>query len=346
MKKLLSLSAALLLCFLAHSQEAEVTGNYAEVTIIPRLDLNPFIQDSELGFTHGNSSIYTLFEGSAGEHFSWTLVNHWISSLNEPASPDYNYGWPYVNLGYSNTLNLIDYLCVDLTFGNWDFTIGKDAMFILGHEFQPWDWEIHYDLLTPFNSVISGYQWGIAAAYTTNSENTTIAAQWKTSPYGERPFASGLYAYSLQWTGEYGFYEPIWSYSAIQYDKKSFQHLVTLGNKFNFSDEVFFVAEWTGGFAKSDPFFDDAFADAFRFNCVRGEVGYVPSDRFDLGLHAYWHKPQELEGWFNVGAAAHFRPIKNNPDLLRLHAVLAYNTIGNYLGLTLGATFNIGIRCW
>lgn len=119
----------MLLCFLAHSQEAENLGSYAEVSIIPRLDLNPYYssEDSKLGFTHGNSSIYTLFEGSVGEHFSWTVANHWLSSLNEPATEDYNYAWPYKNLGYSNDYNWIDYLKVDLTFGNWTFTLGKTA---------------------------------------------------------------------------------------------------------------------------------------------------------------------------------------------------------------------------
>ena len=41
MKKLLYLIAALLLCSLAHSQEADNLGSYAEVKLISRLDLNP-----------------------------------------------------------------------------------------------------------------------------------------------------------------------------------------------------------------------------------------------------------------------------------------------------------------
>ena len=69
MKKYLLSIAALLLGLLAHSQEADDLGNYAEVSIIPRLDVNPLF-GAEPEFTLGNSSLYTLFEGSASEHFS------------------------------------------------------------------------------------------------------------------------------------------------------------------------------------------------------------------------------------------------------------------------------------
>ena len=78
MKKYLLSIAALLLGLLAHSQEADDLGNYAEVSIIPRLDVNP-IFGNEPDFTLGNSSLYTLFEGSASEHFSWTVAAHLLS---------------------------------------------------------------------------------------------------------------------------------------------------------------------------------------------------------------------------------------------------------------------------
>ena len=59
MKKLLLSVAALLPGLLAYSQEADDLGRYAEVTLIPRLDLNPTYMtgDSGLGFNHGNSAM-------------------------------------------------------------------------------------------------------------------------------------------------------------------------------------------------------------------------------------------------------------------------------------------------
>ena len=70
MKKYLLSIAALLLGLLAHSQEADDLGNYAEVSVIARLDLNPYFYKDATEFTLGNSSIYTHFTGSASEHFS------------------------------------------------------------------------------------------------------------------------------------------------------------------------------------------------------------------------------------------------------------------------------------
>ena len=66
MKKTLFSIAAVLLGFLAHSQEAESLDRFAEVSVITRLDANPAYNsaDSEFGFDLGNTSIYTLFEGS------------------------------------------------------------------------------------------------------------------------------------------------------------------------------------------------------------------------------------------------------------------------------------------
>ena len=88
MKKYLLSIAALLLGLLAHSQEADDLGNnYAEVSIIPRLDLNPAWYTEGFEFTLGSSSLYTLFEGSASEHFSWTVVNHWFNG-NSFLGPD------------------------------------------------------------------------------------------------------------------------------------------------------------------------------------------------------------------------------------------------------------------
>ena len=81
MKKLLLLFAALLPCFLAYSQEADDTGSYVDVQIIPRFEFNPYFTpggsgDGSSGYSFGNSSLYTLVEGAISDHVSFTLSNH------------------------------------------------------------------------------------------------------------------------------------------------------------------------------------------------------------------------------------------------------------------------------
>ena len=130
MKKLLLSIAALLPGLLAFSQEADDLGRYAEVTLIPRLDLNPtYAGDSGLGFNHGNSSIYTLFEGSLSEHFSWTIANHWLQAGGD-------YAWPYTDLGRSDTTNWLDYFAGYFSFGNWTIGLGKDMIATGGFEYE------------------------------------------------------------------------------------------------------------------------------------------------------------------------------------------------------------------
>ena len=106
MKKYLLSIAALLLGLLAHSQEADELGNYAELSVVARLDANPYF-GNEPEFTLGNSSIYTLFTGSASEHFSWALQNHWFSG-NSFLGPEADPFDQFKGLGYSDNTNFLD----------------------------------------------------------------------------------------------------------------------------------------------------------------------------------------------------------------------------------------------
>src|SRR5574344_245808 len=75
MKKLILSTGIFLFAFLAYSQESDGPGSTAGLSVISRLDLDPAYSgaDNTLGFSHGNSCIYTLFEGSASEHFSGSM---------------------------------------------------------------------------------------------------------------------------------------------------------------------------------------------------------------------------------------------------------------------------------
>ena len=83
MKRTFALLVATLCYFCTYSQEAESVGNTPELTIIPRFDVNPHIPVGNKGKSDvdfANSSLYTLFEGNVGEHFSYSMSNHWVST--------------------------------------------------------------------------------------------------------------------------------------------------------------------------------------------------------------------------------------------------------------------------
>lgn len=332
MKKLLLLTAAVLQSFLAISQEAESAGSYAELTLIPHLELVPeySLSDRSLGFNPGNSAFYTLFEGQASEHFSWTVANMWLSAVD--AKDDF--GWQYRSLGRSDMNNMLMYLNGVFTFDNWAFTLGKDCTATGGFEYEDWDWDVRSNFGTPFWNSFAGYQWGGKVAWTSPSEMTNLAFQVATSPLGEHPFSSGLWEYSFQWKGEYGWFSNIWSSTAVGYDKGAYDWIIALGNRATFDDwTITLDYNNTCGVA-------DAFSRMLKGTQLAGTVNYAPSEKMDFSLKGIW---SEI-GW-SAGAMAYFYPLRDSQDL-RLHAAACYDNINDCVNLNIGLRYNIAIHLW
>lgn len=337
MKKLFLSISATLLCLLALSQEDNL-GNYAELTFTPRLDLNPTYSDQKLGFNHGNTSIYTLFEGSASEHFSWTLANHWFSTGGD-------YAWPYKNLGHSDATNWLDFCKADLTFGNWCFTLGKDVISCGGMEFEDWDWDINTNFASPLWNNLASYQWGAKVAFTNNSENTTLSLQMVTSPYGARPFASGLFAYSAQWRGEYGWFSNIWSISALEKSRGTFDPLICLGQMVTFGDFSFVL-----DYSNCPGYYEDAQGDDFNLTSghnVMVSANYAFSDKLYTSLKASYAYSSllDINSMTNIGAMLDYYPL-NDSDALRVTATAGYCPLCQEAFLSIGARYNFTIKLW
>ena len=110
MKRLLVVCVASLLpCFLVSAQEADNAGRSVELSVIPRLDLNPtFSPGGSAGFTLGNTSLYSLFEGNITENLSFSVANHWaafdqLEDVFEPTKALYR------NTLYSYDTNWLDW---------------------------------------------------------------------------------------------------------------------------------------------------------------------------------------------------------------------------------------------
>ena len=340
MKKYLLSIAALLLGLLAHSQEADDPGNYAEVSIIPRLDLNPvFGNDPEL--TLGNSSLYLLFEGSASEHFSWTLASHLMggshfrSFLQESADL-------YRAIGYSDGVNVFDLAYADLNFGSWTFTLGKDCITAGGHEYDDYDWLVHPQLASPLWNDLACYQWGGKITYTTPSELSSFSLQMTTSPFGERPFASGLWTWSAQWGGEFDWFAPLWSVSVFGTAPKEYAWLVSLGNQFLLGDWTL-TLDWSNTAGMTYEY--DNF---LKGSTLHGRLSYAPSERWDFSLrgnYIFAPKNSGMENWWNVGAVAEFWPLPGSQDL-RLHALAGYNGQTGNFELCAGILYYLNFKLW
>ena len=364
MKKYLLSIAALLLGLLAHSQEADDLGNYAEVSVISRLDLNPtwYRSAGETGFDLGNSSIYTQFEGRASEHFSWTVVNHWFSFTDWP-SGDFEAFELFKTLGYSDANNFIDILKADLTFGSWTFTLGKDCITTGGHEYDDDDYDVHTPLASPLWNDLACYQWGGKVAWTTPSELSTFSLQMTTSPFGDRPFASGLWTWSAQWSGDYDWFSPLWSATVLSREAPDYasapheyDFLISLGNQFFIGDWTL-TLDWSNtsglGWEMDRLTSSDLFSYETGYKLLPGSlfhsrVDYSPSERWNYSLLGnVVTTPKDLGGgnWWNLGAVAEFFPLRDS-DELRLHAFVEYDSLIDGFTFSVGARYRLNFRLW
>lgn len=352
MRKIFVLTVAALCYFCTYSQEAEASGNVPTLIFSPRFEVNPYIQTGGGGYSgvdFGTSSLYTLFEGSIGEHFSYSMSNHWLSTDTKSL---------YQNAFRSDNFDFIDWLTLSYSLGNFTFTIGKDMLSIGGYELDLLDVDQHPTLCSTFWHNCAIYQWGGKVEYTTNDESSSIAFQFGTSPFGERPFKSKLFTYSLIWYGDFGCFAPIWSANLIEFEPGTFVKMASLGNGFYFGD---FGAEidlmykhlnygWRDGYGKESN---------HEFSAI-GKFGYTLKDKVELfvkggyehrtGLDIFGYEDEfgfiptdsSSNSYFFYGGGVNYYPLRNNKDL-RLHAVIAANTHAKSLALSIGATYHFNL---
>lgn len=371
MRKTLFLLCAMLCCFHAFAQEAEVAGRTTESEdsgtqwlIVPRIDVNPYAplkNGGYKGFDLGSTSLYGLFEGAFGESdFSYSVEAHLLSS--DPAAL-------YGNTFRSDDVNWLDWANITYAPGNLYFTAGKQIMSVGSFEIDDYDYDAHINLCSTLWNNLQVYQWGIAAGWISDDESTDLSLQMVTSPYGERPFSSGLYTYSALWRGEYGPWMPLWSVGAMAYDKGAYVGHIAVGNQFS-------VGDFTLGLDLSTRGYD------FDFNETTAValLGWEPSEKFALkakyGIEGYrtpsldadvigWNPALDgedpadyyvpaslamacLDGGIPVektlyqfgGIVAEYRPMEN----LRVHAALAANTWAKSLSVNIGATYFLSLR--
>lgn len=353
MKKICLSIAALLLGLLAHSQEADTLGRHAELTVIPRFDVGLTSQKlsnkgqfDKAQFNLGNSSLYTLFEGSLSEHISFTLINHWLA-FGEDAPR-----WLYDGTLRSDTPNWIDYCSVEFNTGAFTFGVGKEMILLGGFEFDPWDYDSHPEINSIIWNVLPSYQWGVRAGVTTPSEMTTFTLQMCSSPFGEHPFASGLWAWSGQWSGSYGPFSTLWNATAAQTPAGKLEWMVCLGQKLELGD-------WTLGFdwfnrqGQAEPLYDDTAINAFEpqwYNpywseghTLMGTVAWSPLENLEIQAKYMYEGStpfsNEKVGFRTGGLAAHYFVT----DSIRLHALAGYSDL-NDLFANVGITVYLNVN--
>ncbi|MBR2352861.1 MAG: hypothetical protein IKA70_08025 [Alistipes sp.] len=349
MKRGLVLLAAILCCFSTYSQEADSNANIPDFVVTPRFDVNPYVAvrgNGYKGFDFSNSSLYTFLDGSVG-NFSYSLCNHWVST-DTPSL--------YQNAFRSDDIDFIDWLTLSYSVGRFSFTLGKDMLSIGTWELDDYDVDVHTSLVSPFWHKIAIYQWGGNVEYTSRDEGTTLRFQFGTSPFGELPFASNLFVYSLYWTGEYGCFSPMWSTNFVEYEPGRFINLIALGNAFTAGDFTFKV-DYMNRASSFESFFNQEWS-------ISGQVLYNYKDKVEVFAkggyenfktdHFGYEYESEEDVWFiptdnslcpkywYAGGGIHYFPLRES-RALRLHALATYNNFANSVSITLGATYHFNL---
>lgn len=298
MKKTLVTAATLLLCFLAHSQEADDLGQVAEFSVIARgeyLNADPL----------GNSSLYTLFEGNFSEHFSYSISNHWLSS--EP-------GLLYQNTFRTDDANWLDWAYLTYTSGDVGLTFGKAPLLWGTYEFDEYDYDVHIPFASSIWNSMNCYQWGASLAWQV-MDVCSLEAGISTSPYGEHPFTSGIYNGGMRLVIDTGSWGCRAAYNLMGQGDANYIGVISCGVRGSFADAFTCTVD-----AQSKVGDDENIFAAGETTSV--SLNYAACDKLEALVHAgLEHYDASNVNMGHVGAALHYYPIEN----LRLHALCSYN---------------------
>ena len=338
MKRILLSIAAGLICLPLLSQEADGLGNFAELHLVPRIEGNPYFSNSENGFSLGNTSLYTFLDGNLSENLSFSFSNHWVAL--EWGEMSETLGSLYKNSFRSDDYTWCDWANLTYSFNNFEITVGKDCSFAGGWENDANDVDCHLGLCSTFWDTFVTYQWGGSFRYTLPSEKSSFALQVCSSPYGEKPFASGLYMYSAQWLGNFEPFMTKWAVSLVEEEKGQFFPLVSLGTKLAYENGEF-------GFDYMNALGDYMYeVPMMAGRTLQLWAQWSPSDKWDLiakGLVEGYRESKDFgpgrgTNW-RGGGGVHFYPLRDS-KALRLHLIGSYDSLSDSAVVSFGATFD------
>ena len=328
-----------LFCSPAFGQEAQSVNNYPELSIITRVDAYPF-----------SPSVFTLLEGSLGDHLSYSVCNNWVSD-DTPAL--------YANTFRADEADWCQWAYLSLDLGNWHIQAGKNYIFTGGFEIDAYDFDQYWQMTSNFWNNAQVYQYGGAVQYVTPSESDTFSLQILSSPFSARPFEGGLLSKSLEWRGEHGIWSSIWGLSAIGYEVEPVEpdthnniFLFSLGNEFAFTEK--FTAGVDYMYRTASPFSNEEgrgasgpFFGENRGHNVVGRLSWRPLDWLEAGLKGVFETSNlgdesDLFGipekYLSGAMCLQFYPLPEKDDL-RIHALAGKNNLDGFFW-SAGITYN------
>ena len=314
MKKLLLTAAVLLPSLLALSQEADDLGSkYAEVLLVARAE---YASDEEDHL--GNSSFYVVLDGAFNSRLSYSVETHLLSSCPRDL---------YQNSWRSDSCNWLDWAYLTYDFGGLSLSAGKQPVQMGIWENDGYDFDNYFETASWYWNNFMVYQWGVKLDWEP-SEKFSAGLGWLTSPYGERPFSSGLYTYSL-----YSEYNPCdWFdfLTAVNFVQTAPEECLPMWNKgfmFSVGDKWDFTLDSVTELRENLP----------GHNFLT--VDWRPTDFWTLEARGGVTNglTEDVPVYYQAGFRAEIHPLES----LRIHALAAYDTLYDASFFNIGLTWKL-----
>ncbi len=377
MKRLIVLITAATLCGLAASAQevSSDSANGVEISAVARFDANPcfpLAKGGETDFSFGNTSVYTFIDGTFGHGWFYSISNHWLGVDWYKSAPENKLTPLYSTIWRSDSLNWIDWATLGYTLetenaGSWTFSLGKDMMAIGLCELEPNDVDMHFDLSsffwngapieledgTWFDTGMQVYQWGGSVDWTSPSEEINLRLQMSSSPYSARPYEDAKMAFGLMYSQQKGIWTGRASVNAVGgyegWDEEgdpygtSWWRFYAIGESFEYEGFTGNLDAMMRGTSWKNP---------MQEALVTAKLQYDFGDRASLFVKGGW----EMFGNFHEtgtpalhtgfgGLGAYWFPLKDS-QALRVHAVVAANSVYEQLSVNFGLTYNLCISDW
>lgn len=208
----------------AKAQDKVFTIN--QLKLESRADFDLRYNQSDTSWSSGFVGKYLNFaiSGNITDKFSYHYRQR-INIANVGFSTNFFQGtdWAYLNYMPSDRFTL---------------SAGKQVVAIGGWEYDLAPIDVYF--ASEFWNNINCYEMGVSAAFHDRDGHNTLLLQVSNSPFSVRAL-QGIYAYNLQWLGNFGAFKTNYSVNFIEYQKGQFINYIALGNRFDFEHLSFYL---------------------------------------------------------------------------------------------------------
>ena len=220
---------------------------------------------------------------------------------------------------------------------NWEITAGKMLVFYGSYEFDKNPLDVY--MWSGWGGRVGCFQFGVLGKYITNDGRNNILFQINNSPFADPLSLGAMYSYSVQWNGNFGVFNALYSDNLIEYQPGRFINYISLGNQFNFGPAMIELDYMNRYGARGTNFFGDfSFIGRVKYN-VCDQLTIFAKGGLDYNMNEEVVDLLILPGERNVyyGAGLEFYPIKNSKNV-RIHAF--WQSGNNNLGID-GQAWNV-----